>query len=1041
MNALRIWKIRAYFTKRPPLAAAVRLAAVAGCAALAVALSLSPDSLAGKIAFQGDQRLAIEERVSAIGLSTLGTAYLDDTEGEGDWDMSASVADMSYTSMSGVQRFGEALAPVRGSGDNPDGALYPIRKGVEQLTGFLLFPILVVALVHAMITGGGAPDAKIARVGIKFLTVLLLLWAYPLWDRIIYHGIALPTANMLSSGSMVAGAMQGVSSWRNDSGDYPTFNFEEDIAAMEAEPGGEFSPTRELSHYYNTDLACAQEMGSDAVGEDDAARECFGAHVPGSRSAMHTNSLTGIMVGEEDVRKSTVYRVAGAAALTALWVTVPVAAVAVTGGIAAWSVLRDGLPPNPLAHLRDWLSSTMSGMMLSLFHLAASVALWFAWVGTVVARVFSFTLAPVAIAWSLFPSARTDSAALKWFTGHAKICMMPVGLSFALLIFYMVQVAIFTTPVLANGMVGVALKLALMIGLVFVMFKGAFLTNMIAGDVTAAASDIGDAARTKTIQIAGTAAVGLAGGGTLAAGALASKAGALKAGAGALKTGSAVGKAGNAAKAASALGRANKAGSGLADKFNYGASGGGDGFFTKATGAARASLSNTVKVAKWGWEHRVTESDVQAGPGTVMRKAVVDPIRDVREEMRKGMQDTQRNRVARPDESALRSLAGLSAQREHMEDVLDAHGIRQGRARPGERVAPVVEGVPIAGATPEAQHKASVIGTILVDRLVADGNTLDINASVDEKGGLRAHSLSGESVASLTDLIESDPEFRRLVYSEAKAIYGDDIPTMAGHDGPVLDVRELVRTSDIFASGVTAASHVSETRAFELGRREIASHLAGTQFDSVADRAVRDAPVEVMEMREGEDGASYGARMKERGKQSVRMAWYIQASASERQEMNLPASGGEDVAARDIGLDIKVDEWSAEGSYSSVNAQVRDALGKALAAQNSAHVEMTGRSASHGGDSYGIDTDILIVEGREHYHAQPGGTLFNRVLEEHPEYKNNHAKAYAAAMAEAKRDSRVPTQNNGEDDDAYLKRIKPRLHEIMFLSDETLRGR
>src|SRR5690606_23807300 len=105
--------------------------------------------------------------------------------------------------------------------------------------------------------------------------------------------------------------------------------------------------------------------------------------------------------------------------------------------------------------------------------------------------------------------------------------------SFALLLFYAMQVAIFSTDMMTNAVIGIALRFAMFLALATVLFKAGNLSKLIAGDVTAVAADLGTAARNRTIQMA-AAATAFAGGAALAGGsAVATSATAAKAAAGA----------------------------------------------------------------------------------------------------------------------------------------------------------------------------------------------------------------------------------------------------------------------------------------------------------------------------------------------------------------------------------------------------------------------------------------------------------------------------------------------------------------------------
>src|SRR5690606_15616920 len=109
--------------------------------------------------------------------ATLGRAFLEVPQ----------VDRTAYLTQSGLEGLDRGLDPAV-----PSGGLYPLRKAIEQLASFLMWPFIIIAILHALVRGQGAADKKLLDVGVRFFTVVALLWIYPIWDLVLYRGVAIP---------------------------------------------------------------------------------------------------------------------------------------------------------------------------------------------------------------------------------------------------------------------------------------------------------------------------------------------------------------------------------------------------------------------------------------------------------------------------------------------------------------------------------------------------------------------------------------------------------------------------------------------------------------------------------------------------------------------------------------------------------------------------------------------------------------------------------------------------------------------------------
>lgn len=310
--------------------------------------------------------------------------------------------------------------------------LYPLRKAFEQLSIWILVPLLFLSLAKAVAMGVNRGDAQLAEVAKQLAVVVVLMWSYTLWDVVIFRFVAVPVAGALSNKTTLAAVATAASGGRR---------------YTSADVG---TPVSNMSVQAQRGTACSVNA---------TVPEC---NVGGVVSQVARDAIV------REVESN-----------------------GVSGGNS-----EDGT--------RDWLSITPTGIITSIVSFVLAAVMWFIWLGVIVGRAFSLCLAPMALAWGML----NKDKAYQWFRGHAGICLMPVSFSFATLIVWALNVAVFNSPtgsVFPGGtIVGLGLKTALCVVMMMTLFKSGALAKMISGDVAAAAATIGTAVRDRTIQFATT---------------------------------------------------------------------------------------------------------------------------------------------------------------------------------------------------------------------------------------------------------------------------------------------------------------------------------------------------------------------------------------------------------------------------------------------------------------------------------------------------------------------------------------------------------
>lgn len=1003
-------------------------------AGLATLVAASGDPIERAAQYGHAEALAHQE-AARFGVATMGQAYLQ----------APQTKPTATIDNDNLRKLDEGLDP-----GSRDGALYPLRKAIEQLVGFLIWPIILIAILHALITSRGAADRSLINVGIAFFTVVFLLWAYPAWDLLIYRGIAIPISEVLTEKELVMNIVDAVGNNRPDVEGAPNLS-----SGLEDEATYS-SPLEQLSNYYTRDAGCAMQLEAGG-GDAQAAADCLGEDLPEVVQALHARSLEGYYPTDDESFNAFVAQLDPSVAEELatqleqakddpnLWERVRNIGDKVDEVAAAIT--------NP----SEWLSKSLTGFLVGLQMFLASVILWFIWIGVIVARAFSLVLAPIAIVWGLIPNGGSTKAKA-WFTGHARIALIPVGINLGLLIFYAMQVAIMTTPLASSMVIGAGIKFALFMMMITVMFKASTLSGIIAGDVTNVAQAFGSAARNQTIKLAGAVAAGGAavatGGGSLAAGALKGKAGAV---AGKALSG-APGK--TMDSLASRLTGGKLPGKGLRERlglakdseegeFGRAASG---GRLSRAAGAAWGAMRDTASVATraaaTSAKHGLSPASDPKSAAQVLRDNFAAPMKDAAEAIKATRGGSADERRAVTSDAAADALRNIPEEQRTRDDLLRRHGVTQRSLDPDELQAAMqsvdLSEIKMGGHTADEIRAGNIVGTAALDELVVAGVTLDVAAGPDG-----TFSLGEESASAIQNYIEENEggELHSLLMEEAKRRFGgaDNVPMAEGLHGEVLDVQALMGRSSPVANGLAAASQVQERLNQEAFLRSLAAHAAQAAEDSLAEAAARRMDSQAMVPQPGEELEDYERRMADATKQVMRAAWYNQASADDRRAMGLPADGGRRGAMQAMStpdIDTRLENWHNSGSMSSASDSQVSALQSAAGLHRQLMDNMRARSIVANGRSIGLDVETLIRTGEHNYDAETG-SVYDSVIHDNPALKANEAEAYreAARRAASSYADRLPSRRNDESVEAYMDRIAPDLAELVFLSPASLDSR
>ena len=992
-----------------------------------------------------------------VGVATLGPVYLDTPPTE----QTASAAGPTLRALDA------GLDPAR-----QDGTLYPLRKGMEQLAGLLIFPLLIIGVVHTLVTARDDADTRLRDLGIQFFAVVAMLWVYPLWDWVLYRQIADPLTQALSNGAVVQQIASNISSRTRTS--VPGFT--------DGVTDPSFSPGGEMSAFWQNDLACPVELAASTAA-DSAASRCTGDSVPVSRKLMHQRSQEGLMLGSAAQKDSAVSSMNPD---ERTWRDNLVQAIRGFASSVSQAANFD-LGQWVIGNVGNWLSSTVAGILLTLESLIAAAVLWLVWLGVIVARAMSLTLAPIALVWGLMPGVSALSRPKKWFVGHAKIALMPVGVAFGLLVYWAVMTAIFDTPMMSDLIIGLALKFALFLGFLVTVFKTTTLTNLLAGDVAEVATDFGHAVRTKTIELAGTAAAlgtGVVAGGlgarlananlgrvatsgassgaaTVAArggpGAVASStaqamgaapstfnqpfrrptpapvtnvtgtvgttspAGGTGAGVGTgqsagqpnVRVNRSLGATASTAPTSAALGTSRTAGNPAQSGRRATAA----RWLGRAKNAVIDGARNDLVVLKWALEHRVTAAHVQQGVGTTLHASFLSPLQRAQEELLQLQQ--RRQRTGHPGVSSildrLKSRRGTQGSPVHNQGVAESAHAAAKRASGGESGASADS--PVTGAN-EATTAATLapehVAQSVTDALVG------LDTPITESWGGRRSQGDADSAIALTPAaltalhqhMQDNPAFRQSIQEEATRVYGaNGMRNDDGHPGSGLDLADLIHRSPLLGSAIRTAAAAQATAATSVHDARVAHATAvtGVAPHSVAERILRASDPRVIHQPAGESDDAYQRRLNTHVTHVMRRAWYLQADEEERAAAGLPRQGGESQAERTLSIDVH--PWQTAGSVQGLSDPAAHAIGKAVADHHRRLWDLQQRQVVDRGVRHGfVAQDYVATQGKtERYHFQPG-SVFDAVYHDRPDLHEQQHDVYTAARQHVLTESRYHGQ-------------------------------
>jgi hypothetical protein len=962
------------------------------CLALLLATGASlflatSDSATERLALSQVVQSRTQAQVDRVGVAAIGGVYLADPT-------NVETASVNRGALNNLER---GLDPAL-----TDGGLYPLRKGVEQLAGFLAFVLAAVSMLHAMITGGaGGSAGGLQKWVMNFLCVWLLLWAYPAWDYLVYKQLSKSIVMQLEEGKVAKSVTDRIMN-KGSAGSTA-------IAAGDALPAGS-SPLAELNRMNQNEQNCHMLMSQ---GNNDRYREgqrrCLEKASEFQRRQYMQNFRT-FSGGEPDEQAAFIESLdpANAGLMRS-------ALEKVKGWGRGIVALNETINNLIVGGVEKLISATLGGIIWGITTIVGAAVLWLVSLATVVARAISFAFAPIAIVWSLAPGRGLDNA-LKWFKGHAKISLWPVGLSFGLLIFYVINMAVVGTDwVTGAAPQGLAIKVALFLGMLTTCFKSQTFTNLIAGDIADVAADMGKGAANRTVQMAGTAlkgaiVVGTAGAGAVAMGAM-----------GAAGTAAGAGKLGMLGKGLSTLG--SKAGTAA-----------------KGSGVMGKTLRGSMKAARFtkmaydggkkAYDGRVKSSELPSLQNPSLRpmmSSMASPFGKMVQDLEK----LQKMRVAATDAQTARQLKADQSQRDNDRHVLrEDFGITDVRPRQGERVD-----VDPSRVTPGPAMSAQAVslGSFLVHAVV-NGQQSPLTVTVSENGGVRSYAIDGESHAALQDLVQSNLAFREHVHAAAMKRYGskDNIPMIAGPNGPAYDMAKLVQDDSDFANALAFASQASSMRENELARRELLSArlmAAGMPMapDSAMEAAIRHLDPAVIQPVAGDVDLNGNFT----GDYIVRVAGLAQAAM--RPTLGLGPT------------DLVPDHLTEAGTFASMPAGFTADVQAVTQQQRQDLAVFQSHTVTKGGKRLGLKIEDFVRSGgqletdpakREAMMRYDGeaDSRFDKALDL-PGIAGKpdaHQLAYKHAMAEVR--SSLPAQNPGESADAYRIRLNRAVSQAIFIN-------
>ena len=961
----------------------------------------------------------------AIARATLGRTFLE----------LPSVDQTGYLTQKGLEGLDRGIDP-----GTPNGGLYPLRKAIEQLAGFVMWPMILIAIVHALVRSDGMADRKLLGVGIRFFTVVFCLWIYPLWDLMIYRGVAIPVTKVLTDGELVRDVITAIAR-AGGRDDWRTF------------ADSRKSPTEALGQFLTNDARCAAEL--EVGGEDPrAGKACFGPEVDPSIQAMHARSVESYFPGSDSAKIAFLAEKDPEVAATivehnrqsrkgSFWDHVG----------NTWDRFKSGL--GAILSPSEWLSRTVTGIFIQLQTLFASIVLWFVWLGVLIGRAFSFCLAPLAIIWGIMPNGMDKTR--KWFTKHAEIALMPVGFSFALLIFYAMQVAVFATNMMTNAVIGIALKFAMFLALVTVLFKSGNISKLIAGDVTAVAADLGVAARNRTIQMA-AAATAFAGGAVASGGsAVATSATAAKAAAGARALGvKALAKPTAVMDSLARRVTFNKMGvSDLAARLGL-KSGGVQGQMARSAGrgsrimkatwdafkdtanVARASVQGGTQAAqKYGWN---AFAGGNVSP-SALRQFFSAPLMDAVRHMKEARKE-KKERPTYVADSTAAHLRSIPEEAQERKETLRKLGLQPREIHPADlaHIASTmkVDDLVLAGRKWGDIQQGRTLATALLNNALAKG--IRITATVNPDGSVN---LDADTVQAISRLLETDAGFRSLVMDDARRAFGGEaLPMVQGRDGKILDVAAWIKRSMAATNAVAIASILQERIDREQYRRTLVSAASGSEQNSLQEIAAHNLSHDLAQLLPNEDPLHFENRLEGETLRLLRMVWYEPATPNERLQYGLKPHGDHAAAAEHTGIDVSAWRKAESASGADVDLGGRsipmstmvDTIRRMAALHRSQVQDVLDRKAAYGGVTYGID-ELKFKMDREHSYSYMNDSVLDQVLRAQPQLKADMERAYQEAVRETLRKfaNQLPPQLANEPLEDYVRRIRHEINNFVFL--------
>lgn len=841
----------------------------------------------------------------------------------------------------------ERIDPLESSG-----AFYEFRKMLEQLAGIAILPMILIAVVMALFK-----QKTLVKVGIKFFTILFMLWAYPYWDVLLFQAVGKPMAEQILSRER----MRDMATAMN-----------QDEAVMD-----EDNPLDALGRQSAAAEMCVSRM-ANGTDVDDLPDICFDDVVEQQiigimrRSATDEQVQAFIEANEENLWEQGLR-----------WL-----------GDRAEDV---GGMVNFVANAGDWLTEQIFGVFTLIIEILWTAFLWFLLLGLEFARALSLTFAPIAIVWGMWPGQGQglDTGSAKgWFKGHAFISFLAPGIAFLALLFWGFSLAVFGLEIefssIGSFATSVTVKIALLAILIFFAFNMGKFIRLLSGDVTSVAMEVGDKVRNSAIN---TAKAPLKGGAMAVGGAIGGPAGA--------QIGGKI--ADTASKPLDMMGDATNS---LSQRFQGGMGRekpedieqGGFGIAKGARQKAATEAFTTFLAGK---------GDLPAGEltGEVAQSATRGAFDDTREEIHQFEDEVseRRRELNAPSQSQRQALAeglrDIQRTREEQQDVREQLGIPEPERREGEVLdidpRDIAEGLRRA----QVSEMGVELGAQGAQQLVLDeGTSVELNAERLDSGEVNFQ-LNDEAMEGMHGLLADNVDLREAMFEEGARAFGkrENVPTVIKDGVEVPNVGQMVNQSDDVAHAVRELAQVSQRAQNDLHQRELISHEArqsGIEKDSAMERALRMMDDEIISVRGTMDDKDYNEFLQNQGARTLRLSRTAEqqdGQVSSDQIQHIFTTDGTQNArmgVREHGLD-------ASGSADEVSMT---ALKQAIEKQNQHLQQMRQRQVVRGGQKFGLDYSAYIKGGDLKFQGQPG-SIFEDIKNDNPDL--DPEKMYEKAVQQA----------------------------------------